>query len=114
MKKMTQKQDDVADKKAGRKEGSKADIAQDRRNGIKDKKVTKKKSIIDMYRGATKNLQSVGRNMTRGANNYVKKVRNNMAAADKAFAERKNNSNYYGTVNPFPNPLKKESYRKRK
>ena len=40
-KKMTQKQDDAADKKAGRKEGSKADIKQDRLNGIKDKKKAK-------------------------------------------------------------------------
>ena len=43
-KKMTQAQDDAADKKAGRKEGSKADIAQDKRDGIKDNPKQKKHS----------------------------------------------------------------------
>jgi len=37
-KKMTQKQDDAYDKKNNQKEGSKKDIAQDKKYGIKDKK----------------------------------------------------------------------------
>ena len=40
--KMTQAQDDAYDRKHGIKEGSKADMAQDRKNGIKDKKRMKK------------------------------------------------------------------------
>lgn len=44
--KMTQAQDDASDRRAGRKEGSPADIAQDRRNGIKDKKKKKATGAI--------------------------------------------------------------------
>ena len=40
-KKMTQAEDNAYDKKHNQVEGSKKDIAQDKRNGIKDKKVKK-------------------------------------------------------------------------
>ena len=78
-KKMTQAQDDAYDKAHHQKEGSPADIKQDKRNGIKDKKGKKNKTKKkDEYKGmSTKTINALAtdRNKTADMMLAAKKVR---------------------------------------
>ncbi len=66
-------------------------------------KKTKKKNIAQLYTSATKGLQNYGRNVAK-----------NEAGIMKSYGSRPNNSGYYKSANPFPNPFSAKSYQKRK
>ena len=65
------------------------------------KRKTRKKSIPQLYQAATQGLQNYGRNIAK-----------NVQQGQRNFSSGK--TPYYGSINPFPNPLKASSYQKTK
>ena len=97
-KKMTQAEDDAYDKAHNQKEGSAKDIAQDKRNGIKDKKYKKsmkhkslgKIKMSGKFKGKSNKLGQGGRAAQLKARGVPGGVIGNLARAAQAAPGQKN------------------------